>query len=281
MVLRVLRAHPVTVYLLSTFAVTWGAWIPMAATDRPVTIGFSPRYLLGLLGPLVGAVLTTAIVDGRRGVVDLLQRMARFRVRPRWWAVALGLPAGTLVAALALLAANGAPLPAWSDFGRFNGFPITGPLALWALLVLVNGFGEETGWRGFLLARLGTTRSPLRASLLVAAVWALWHVPAFRVTETYRQMDNLAIPGFFVGLMAGSLFLTWLYHRSRSSILVVALWHGTFNLTSGTVAARGSIAAVESVVVMVIAAVLLLLELRAGRRERRGRRANHVMAAGR
>lgn len=248
--------------------------------------GFSPLYLLGLLGPLVGALVTTAVVDGREGLRELLARMSRVRIGLRWWAVALGTPIAVAAITYVVLVAYSvfllAPvaLPTSVAFGKFVGFPITNWIALCAMLILVNGFGEETGWRGFLLPAMQRRWSPLTASLIVAAIWALWHAPAFLVNTNYRAMSIAMLPMFFVGLVCGSLFLTWLYNRGRQSIALVAVWHGVFNLLSGTVAARGSLAATETAAVMAIAIVLLVRELRAVQRERHGRPAIHVMASG-
>jgi len=83
---------------------------------------------------------------------------------------------------------------------------------------------------------------------------------------------------FFVGIVSGSVVLAWLYNRGRSSILLVAVCHGTYNWLSGSVGARGMLAAIESTAVMGIAAIVLIQELRAIRRERRGQAATHVMA---
>jgi len=280
--MRRLRRHPIACYLAITFAVTWGAWIPFAVTGRGVTLGFTPLYLLGLIGPAVGAVITTAIVSGSAGLRALVARMLRVRTGARWWAIALGVPLGIalLVGAGAVLIATFgiAGLHPWADFGAFNGFSVASPVVLWLMLVLVNGLGEETGWRGYLLPHLQRRWSPLMSSLIVGAVWCAWHVPAFFVTETYRQMPPAMIPVFFVGVVSGSVFLTWLYNRGRSSILLVAVWHGTYNWLSGSVGARGVLAATESTAVMVIAAILLIQELRAIRREHRGQPAHHVMA---
>jgi hypothetical protein len=63
---------------------------------------------------------------------------------------------------------------------------------------------------------------------------------------------------------SGSVVLTWLYNRSGASILVVSVWHGTFNVFGGTTTAtEGTIAAVVSTAKMIKAFVLVALELRA------------------
>lgn len=263
-----LRRHRVAWFLAVTFAVTWGAWIPLAFAHRVVTVGLTPPYLLGLVGPLIGAVVATAICDGRQGLRDLLARMVRARVAPRWWAIALGLPIAVAIASYVIVTGYSifllAPvsLPRTDTLGQFNGFPMSNAVGMFVMLVVINGFGEETGWRGYLLPELQRDHAPLTSSLVVAGVWALWHVPAFFMTETYRQMPPALIPLFLLGLACGSVFLGWLYNHARNSILVVAVWHGTYNLLTGSLGARGGLAAVETMVVIAIAIGLVIQELR-------------------
>jgi membrane protease YdiL (CAAX protease family) len=281
---ELVRRHRIACFVIATYAITWSAWLPLAFAGHRVTAGFVPAYVLGLFGPMLAALATTAIADGRAGVRELVGRMLRVRAGLRWWIVALGMPLAIAAVSCVMLAAYAvfliAPvsIPTLSSLGQFNGFPITNALVMWLALVAA-GFGEETGWRGFLLPHVQRTRSPLVASLLVGVVWAAWHAPAFFVADTYRAMPVAMLPVFFVSLLCGSIFLAWLYNRGRTSILLVAVWHGTFNLLSGSVGARGALAAVESTAVMIVAAVLVIQELRADRRDRTGRPAHHAMTA--
>ncbi len=45
-------------------------------------------------------------------------------------------------------------------------------------LTLVPAFGEEFGWRGYLLPRLAKIHTPRKAVLLHAVIWWAWHLPA-------------------------------------------------------------------------------------------------------
>ena len=45
-------------------------------------------------------------------------------------------------------------------------------------LTLVPAFGEEFGWRGYLLPRLAQIHTPRKAVLLHAVIWWAWHLPA-------------------------------------------------------------------------------------------------------
>jgi membrane protease YdiL (CAAX protease family) len=279
-----LRRYRVVCFTAVTFAVTWSAWLALALREQTVASGFSPLYLLGLLGPLIGAVSTTAAVDGWGGVRELVGRMVRVRVGVRWWIVAIATPLAVAGATYVVLVAYSmfllAPieLPSTRAFGELTAFPVTNAVVSAVMLIAIDGFGEETGWRGYLLPALQRRWSPLVASLIVAGIWATWHAPAFLVNASYRAMPSAMLPMFFLGLLCGSVFLTWLYNRGRQSIALVAVWHGLFGLFTGTVAAKGALAAVQSTAVVAIAVVLIARELRARRRERHGLPAQHVMA---
>lgn len=55
--------------------------------------------------------------------------------------------------------------------------PALPPLAIMAAEICFYGFGEEIGWRGYLLPNLLDTHRPLPALLRVGFIWAAWHLP--------------------------------------------------------------------------------------------------------
>jgi membrane protease YdiL (CAAX protease family) len=266
--LELVRRHRITCFLAVTYGFTWGAWWPLAHAQRVVTPGFAPRYVLGLFGPLVGAIVTTAIVYGRAGLRSLAARLVRVRIGLRWWSVALGAPLAAFVGTYVALAAYAmfllAPLalPSWTSLGRCDGFPVTNAGALWLLLVICQGFAQETGWRGFLQVELQQHHSPFVASLLVAACWAPWHIPAFLFVAAYRELPTAMLPLFAAGIASGSVVLGWLLLRGRRSVPLVAACHATFTLFIATAGARGALAAVEALVLGVLAITIAIHELR-------------------
>jgi len=84
--------------------------------------------------------------------------------------------------------------------------------------------------------------------------WALWHLPMFAYKENFLAMGPFDIMGWLVGMLSGAFLLTWLYNSTGGSILMVALWHGTYNATVS--ATEPLIAAIVSALV-IFAAVLI------------------------
>jgi len=262
-----LDVRALVVFFALAYALSWSWVIPLAAAHQIVRRGEGwPTHYPALFGPAIAAVAVTAWTMGRPGVRDLLARMVRWRVPLRWWLVAVS-PAVFLGLALIAMIAAGKTLPGVAEFGQFSGIPAIGLVAV-LLLIFVGAVGEEAGWRGYALPRLQRRFSPLTSSVILAVLWFGWHVPQFFVIATYRDFAPFQYVGFFLGLTCGAVVLTWLYNRSGGSILLVAIWHGLFNVVSGTQAATGALAAVISTLIMIQAVVLIILELRARRRGR-------------
>jgi membrane protease YdiL (CAAX protease family) len=189
--------------------------------------------------------------------------MMRWRIGSGWLVFSIASPIVVYLAAAAAARIALGSWPNWADLSRFGGLPNLGILPVWLLLVLIDGFGEEVGWRGFALPHLRKKRTLLASALVLAVPWALWHVPLFFFIETYRQLGLVMLPGFVLGLVAGSIVFAWLYEQTGGSILAVALWHGSFNLVSATVGARGIPAAAVTSAVMICAVAIAIREMRA------------------
>jgi uncharacterized protein len=244
------RRHPLGAFFLLAFAVTWGYWIPVALT------GGSLSHFPGLLGPLAAAFLVAAIHQGGAGTKDLLARMVRWRVAPRWYAAALVPGAVGLLAVLGTALAGGG-WPSASDWGSMAGLPAVGWLGVLVLVFLVNGYGEEVGWRGFAWPRLRERHTIAGAALVLTAFWFGWHLPAFWIDTGMREFERWLIPGWIVGLAAGAVVLGWLYERSGSSLLIVAVFHTMLNMASATPAGEGVPRVAVSMVVIAWAVLIL------------------------
>lgn len=256
----------VWLYFLVAYGLSWVWLILIALTGGHVVEGRGwPTHFPALVGPTLAALAVTVRAGGRPALADLRRRMVLVRVPARWWAMAFS-PLLVLAVVVGWGPVTGHATPSAADFAAFSGLPSQwGVLGVGVAIVLLNGFGEETGWRGFALPRLQERFTPLTATLLLAVLWAGWHTPMFLVVDTFGSFGPVTTVGWVLGLTCGAIVLTWLYNRT-GSILLVAVWHGTYNLISGTRAATGLLAAMSTTLVIVLAVALVALELRAGRR---------------
>ena len=253
------------------YAFSWAWVIPWAATGHTVYQGTGwPTHLPSLLGPLLAAFAVTARTGGVPAIRDLVSRMGRWQIGWRWWLAALS-PIAFFAAGLAGLVLTG-NMSTRADFSRFSGISDSIGLAGMILTVIVvNGFGEETGWRGYALPQLQRRFSPLTATLIVAAGWAGWHIPQFFYLNSYKNFQPAMLAVFVFGLACGAVVATWLYNRSGSSILAVVVWHGLYNAFGASKAATSGSGVLASVIwtfVVANAIILVILELRARRHGR-------------
>jgi uncharacterized protein len=215
------RDHPITVFIMLTFGVTWSiAATAMLASDwfNGVFGGLNaraPMFYLAVWSPNIAAFVVTLMVSGWSGITDLFARLIRWRVRPWVWIAALGFhPALMLVVELIGLA-FGDPLPTTANWHALAAGLVTLPL------IALGPLGEELGWRGFLLPRLLEQMKPLSAALILGAIWMVWHLPAFFMSGV--PQSNMSLPIFMLGGMAFNVFITWLFVNARHSILIAGV----------------------------------------------------------
>ncbi len=207
-----------------------------------------PTQLPGLAGAALAAVMVTALVDGRSGLRDLWARVTRWRVGWRWWAVVAGTLSLVLVGVIVPVLTGG-DVPPLAEFFTYSGIGSIGLVGVVVVAFVVNGLGEETGWRGFAVDRLLRDHSFTRTSLVVAVAWGGWHLPFFWMVSGFRGMGPLAA-GWAVGLVAGSVVLAWIYRQGHRSVLLVAAWHTAATLTSATEATGAVAGTVTSMLVI-------------------------------
>jgi membrane protease YdiL (CAAX protease family) len=255
----------VVVFFLLAYALSWGWAVPLALSGQVVEQGRGwPTHYPALLGPAVAAVLVIAWTRGGPGLRDLGARLVRWRVPARWWLVALS-PLIAAAAVLLVLWAAGQDLPAVSDFGLFSGTATIGVVGVVALIVGVNAVGEEVGWRGYALPELQARLDPLTATLVLAVLWFGWHLPYFWLLASYRGLGPLQPFAMLFELACGAVVLTWLYNRSGGSLLLVVVWHGAFNVVTGTHAGAGALQVAVTALVMVLGIRLAVRHVRARR----------------
>ena len=182
-------------------------------------------YNLGQFGPVIAAFLITAIIYGRPGVADLTERVLRWRIAPRWYATVLLLPLALVVVSLAAaFLVDGFTLGPFTPKLSWLAFV---PFVLF--MIVVTGFAEEPGWRGFALPHLQATRSAYRASWILGVIWGFWHLP-FTIYYNLAQPWAL-IPALIIGtigVVGWTIVNTWVYNSAPSVFLIVVL-HGWGN----------------------------------------------------
>lgn len=105
-------------------------------------------------------------------------------------------------------------------------------LVLGPIMNFVTCFGEEWGWRGYLLPKMSEKLPVVSMLLINGVIWGLWHAPLTIVGHNY----GVGYAGFpFTGILAMCLFctvmgvfLSYVSLKTKSCIPAV-LGHGAIN----------------------------------------------------
>lgn len=237
------------VFIVLAYALSWGIWVPMVVVGQVVRPGQLPTHFFGLLGPALAAPLAAAL-SGKRTLLDLRDRFLHVPWRDlHFWMFTFS-PVGFVIAALAITFLLGQSLNL-QGLRLYSGLPALHPALILLVVTVVDGFGEEMGWRGFLLPQLQERFGPIIGTVLTAVVWGGWHAPLFWLIASYCAMTPMMIVfGFGLGLLCGTFVLAHITTRTGGSIPAAAAWHALYNMGTAT-AVGGLVPALTTTAVMI------------------------------
>lgn len=183
--------------------------------------------MVTMMTPLVAAIVMLVVTNegpSRAGWTSLGITRPGFR---GWWLAILG-PAAILVISYGILIVVGAAslhAPAMSRSGAETAIGLLLNLGMG----LVLAFGEEVGWRGYMLPRLAAI-GIVPAMLLVGLAQGIWHLPLMLLTPFYHSGGNalIVVPLFLVTLSLAGIFYGYLW-LSTGSVWPVVVAHAVYN----------------------------------------------------
>ena len=120
--------------------------------------------------------------------------------------------------------------PFKTQIGGTEGAIIVHLLILFSFDIIFGGaFGEEIGWRGFVLPILLNRYSPLKSGLILGIFWSLWHLPI----DLFQGFGVAGISGILMRLLLVcpmSIIITWFYIHTQKPILSALLLHASLNI---------------------------------------------------
>jgi membrane protease YdiL (CAAX protease family) len=247
-----LRRYPLTSYFVLVYALAWGGVLLVA--EGPARSGSTPAHaevgmvaLPMLFAPGLAALALTALLEGRTGLSAMWARLTRWRVSPRWYALAV-LPLPLLVLAI-LYTLNALVSPAYAP-----------TLALMGLAGLFAGFLEEIGWTGYATPRLLARRSPVKAGLWLGSLWGIWHALADHLIRgsILGTFWLVTFALFVLPLVAWRIMMTAVYARTRSGPVAQSM-HFAYTGSLGAFIPLTTISPVQDALVYAALAGLLWL----------------------
>jgi CAAX protease family protein len=104
---------------------------------------------------------------------------------------------------------------------------------MFLLQLVLFQVAEEIGFTGFLQHHWQDRYHPLKLTLYVALLWAVWHMPDHFAVEGWGIQALISAPVVFaievVSLFSARAIFVWFYNRTGSSVLLVAIFHASFD----------------------------------------------------
>jgi membrane protease YdiL (CAAX protease family) len=166
-----------------------------------------------------------------------------------------GIVAGSILLSLAF--GQSTDQFAFTEDFSFTGVGIGSALITVTLASII----EEVGWKGYCEDSIGNYMNWFWESMIFGALWSLWHLPLIFIKGTYQAgltVNPLYVVNFFVSGIPLGFIITWVYLASDRSILACMIFHLFVNFMQEKIAMTPETKCVETIVVTIAAAVIVL-----------------------
>lgn len=233
--------------LLFTIIACVGVWLLVGAGWLSAKTAQSPLWIavasLSMFMPLIATIITQKV--NRESVLRGIGIRWKFN---RWWIVAWLLPvlmAFAMIGVACLLPGVhftvespimvdtleqlNSKLPGGATLtpATFLLILMSSGLIAGATINALLAFGEEVGWRGYLLKQFAG-KNFLFTAIVIGAVWGLWHAPLILMGHNYPSHPVVGVFVMIVACVCLAPVVQFIRLKS-GSVVAAAIFHGSFN----------------------------------------------------
>ncbi|PFZ33126.1 CPBP family intramembrane glutamic endopeptidase [Bacillus wiedmannii] len=234
---KYLESYPLTSFFVMAYLFSWVVLIPFILSQwgiLPKTKAFDIFFVANaFVGPMLAAYIMIRTLEGKDSWKKVRKSIISTKVGLKWYLFTLIVIPAAMFLGMVILNRG---IPTFDDLT--SRFFITYLISFVVTFFFSGPLPEEIGWRGFALPRLQLKFGALKATLLLAVLWAFWHLPHFlTVAQKGGPGSNLSIlyihlPIFILMCLPISIILTWVYNCNRGNLFIVMLVHASVNTFS-------------------------------------------------
>lgn len=166
------------IFIFLVLALSWGT--ALLLFSNPKTIELFP---LGMLIPAIVGIILNSIQH--KSIKKVFKPITtRLNIKSILFSIIYPLLFIGMVAVIVSL----------TGIAKFNSDKLSDLATFPSIATIIIGFflmfGEEYGWRGFLLKKLATVKGKIYSAIIVGIVWALWHGPIVYGLAIHTNMEN-------------------------------------------------------------------------------------------
>lgn len=253
-------------FFLITFSWSWLFWLlPFLSPTGILTNNVALNILLavlsniGVFGPFVGAFSLTYLNEKMEGVKKLWKKFWNIKIEVKWLLIIILLFPILNIVPFFIAVISGVYKPSDIYFSQ-PWFFIISLLLSFAIIFFIGGpFGEEFGWRGYVLPRFQAKWNAFVSSIVLGVIWSFWHLPMFFIPGTSQYGQSFLLYVLWVILI--SILFTWIFNNTEGNILGVLIFHALVNTMGSffsvpnlifTVICNGGFLLITTVLVVVI-----------------------------
>lgn len=203
--------NPVVVkFLVVTFLIAWVCWFALIILTQLniLKYGDSLFMILYIIGGICPSFVGFWSIKSDETKYKILKKeVVIIRVNILWYAFILFVP--LILSGLSWIINKAIG----NDGGLFLTNSIWSVFAILPIMIIGGGL-EEVGWRGVLLSKLLNEMSALKATIIVAIIWGVWHLPFWFIVGLPQNGSN------FIYFMAGAFSLSFFFPLSISKPVV-------------------------------------------------------------
>ncbi|PPF27609.1 CPBP family intramembrane metalloprotease domain-containing protein [Rathayibacter tritici] len=246
----------IAVFVLVAFGLAWAVALPLWITGHGLSSELTTVLVPAMMFTPLVATLTVVFLQRQHATRAVLRRLGIWPLYPLkrtigFTALAALLVPVILLAGIGLAAALGFVTLDIVHLSGFNaaleaatGRPL--PVPVWAVATLqllsipigtavnsVLAFGEEVGWRGWLLPAL-LPLGTWPALIMTGVLWGAWHAPIILLGYNFGEANLVGVGLMIVATTLIGVLVGWLRIRSES-LWPAVFAHGALNAAGGLV----------------------------------------------
>lgn len=205
-----IERYTIAIYFGITFFIT----IILGATYQYTNNAFiSPQY-----APTIALVLICVLSNNWSVWMKMNWNPVKTKKDLLWMLISLCLPVSVILISSLIISSMGNQFVLWKD--DTLGYVVT------IIVAILGCIFEEIGWRGYLLPQFEKKHNMFYSTIAVGLLWGVWHCKF-----AYGILGFIL---FVMLIICFSIFMTWVYMKTKGNLLCMILFHFGVNIGSVT-----------------------------------------------